>query len=424
MNDFIPGDPDALRCLGVDVCYVINLNRDKARWAEVGAQFKAVGLPCERMAAVDAKSENFRRRYWDGRKHARLDTMGQLACIASHMHVLTSAMLAGHKRIAVFEDDVVFHADFWERVSVIEELRVGWDIVYLGASQSTWDGVERNEQSKFYRPKHTFGTWAMVIDMRVALELIDLYSKVLAAVDVMLVENFHNSHNCFVLYPNAVAVTVKDSKTASFFNQPYGPTEEFNKLQGWNMFEYGQPSPFREPMERHQEPIIVFGVGHSGTTIVTRMLRELGWRTDTVDEEYCESRAFRNYNDRMLDGDSISTVELVTWLLRLPTVWVIKDPRFVLTIRNWMEAFAEYRRLTGRSPFLLGTHRAFKKVAISYVKRGEVDSHGLPTAHQHSLPILLNKWTAALEQWPWGSQVVDMEQIGAAVTLFDALRVK
>src|SRR6185437_9108184 len=82
---------------------------------------------------------------------------------------------------------------------------------------------------------------------------------------------------------------------------------------------------------QHGRPnVLVYGVGHSGTTILTRMLFALGWNSADADEQYAESVSIRDLNRRLLSdrGKEIDRSGLTAALSALPDPWALKDPRF------------------------------------------------------------------------------------------------
>ena len=48
----------------------------------------------------------------------------------------------------------------------------------------------------------------------------------------------------------------------------------------------------------NQPNIVVFGVSHSGTSVVTKMLGLLGWHLNDADEQFVESLSMTSVNRR------------------------------------------------------------------------------------------------------------------------------
>lgn len=158
--------------------------------------------------------------------------------------------------------------------------------------------------------------------------------------------------------------------------------------------------------------VIVLGVGHSGTTILTRMLIALGWNGNDADEAYAESVSIREMNEHawrygLLPSRAAEQVE------RLRTPWVLKDPRFCETLHLWTPLLIE------KKPALIWITRNPDATEASYRKRGEGAVIRGKTRQQ-------NRRNAARQyaDWPFAKLHISLEQITAAVELFDTQRVQ
>lgn len=157
--------------------------------------------------------------------------------------------------------------------------------------------------------------------------------------------------------------------------------------------------------------IIVMGVGHSGTTILTRLLTAFGWHAGKdVDEEYFEDRRIRALNE-----DSCLTEQLAAnaayVLSAIPQPWALKDPRFCETLSLWLPHLEPYR------PLLLWIVRDPAAVEASYERRGEPDvMRGM--TRDDNIAHAAAVWNA----WPWAKLRVSHEQIVAAAAMVDIRR--
>jgi hypothetical protein len=113
--------------------------------------------------------------------------------------------------------------------------------------------------------------------------------------------------------------------------------------------------------------IILLGVGHSGTTIVTRMLFELGWNRNDADQGYAECNECRKINAdcHQLDYFDYERARIAIGNLQSP--WLIKDPRYILTLDKWHESFLNYKL---DLPLVIWLTRNIVRVEQSYLKRG------------------------------------------------------
>lgn len=148
--------------------------------------------------------------------------------------------------------------------------------------------------------------------------------------------------------------------------------------------------------------ILVFGVGHSGTTILTQMLMGLGWKNPRADKEFAEDTVIREYNQHEQYGRDPTAA-----LLGLPQPWVIKDPRFVVTLEHWYEAFVKFD--------VTMVYITKDNIEESYIKRGERldQSHG-----GYSVKELIELAERKFDAWPWTKIRVRYEDLKEALTLW------
>ncbi len=173
----------------------------------------------------------------------------------------------------------------------------------------------------------------------------------------------------------------------------------------------------RPELERYGRPsIIILGVGHSGTSVLTKMLFELGWKPNQADSQYCEETRFRELNIKLLE-ELRPPEELQTFIRQLEQPFALKDPRFVLTWRLWLSAFAS----EGIEPLLLYIVREATALEESYkVRRILVD--GQPGSFNHPVTELRHKADEAFQQWPYGKLCFSYESIRRAVAAFSVAR--
>lgn len=110
---------------------------------------------------------------------------------------------------------------------------------------------------------------------------------------------------------------------------------------------------------RNRPNVVLMTIGHTGSSIVARMMGMLGWQLGDADDEYSESVSVREINQRR----QFSRCGQV--LSQLPEPWVIKDPRFCEHLDKWLPALQHY------SPTLVWLTRDIADVEQSYRKRGE-----------------------------------------------------
>ncbi|MBN8625474.1 MAG: glycosyltransferase [Planctomycetes bacterium] len=159
--------------------------------------------------------------------------------------------------------------------------------------------------------------------------------------------------------------------------------------------------------------IVVLGVGHSGTSILSKMLFAAGWEAGDADDEFGESVGIRSINQEFLKVGQFPAGQATVAMFRKEP-WVVKDPRFVLTLERWRHVFAQLPQ----PPLLIWLRRDSKAVAASYVRRGRL-------TQERAEELVGRRYIRAEEQyaaWPWRKVALDYEKIRAAVGLFDTRR--
>lgn len=107
--------------------FIINLPARTDRQAEIAAQLKSIGVSLD-----DANIELFPAVRPDAPEG--FPSIGARGCFMSHLGVLRTAQRLGLQRVAIFEDDLDFSADFTTRIaSIIERLEnTHWSMFYGG----------------------------------------------------------------------------------------------------------------------------------------------------------------------------------------------------------------------------------------------------------------------------------------------------
>ena len=129
--------------------------------------------------------------------------------------------------------------------------------------------------------------------------------------------------------------------------------------------------------------LVVVGVGHSGTTILTKMISELGWCSVGADERYLENTKVREANRHALTKETLPVVLVKDIISELNEnePWVIKDPRFTVTLHLWKNVFTRLNSF----PVVIKISKDLRSVKDSYIRRKEIVK-GKPG----------NKWKGAL----------------------------
>jgi len=164
-----------------------------------------------------------------------------------------------------------------------------------------------------------------------------------------------------------------------------------------------------EPLEASGS-VVVMGIGHSGTSVVSRMLGALGFYAGPADEEFGEHPGIRELNETAWQTRELDLSAGWDHLEALARPWVIKDPRFIHTLDLWLPVLGIYK------PTLLWVVRDGEDVAASYERRGENYRGG------QTLEGLYEMARRQFDEWPWGKLRIEFEKIADAVSLFDLAR--
>lgn len=152
-------------------------------------------------------------------------------------------------------------------------------------------------------------------------------------------------------------------------------------------------------LDQHREKpnIVLLTVGHTGSSVVSKMLGELGWNLADADEEYGESVSIRSANQKK---DWSNAEEILD---ELGDGWVIKDPRFCEHLDKWKPYLIKH------SPILVWITKNEEEVVGSYDRRGE------------SLELLSQRLEAAKEHydnWTGPKIKIDYSQIQGMISLW------
>lgn len=224
-----------------DEIYCTNLDSRPDRWSRVNARFVKHDIGVHRFSAADGDSEDLVREY--DLIRARFEEAGKsgpkylrnshaLGCLTSGMRIIEDAKRKGHRKILLFDDDVLFHRRFKKLLGNMQGLPP-WKLLYLGCSQHEWDGIQITDTCS-YGARHTHGTFAVGIDSSVFDEVISLYSKKEKNCDVCLMEiQDKHPNECLVLYPNLVIADVRESSIRGGRSQ-----EAHAKNVRWRLSDY------------------------------------------------------------------------------------------------------------------------------------------------------------------------------------------
>ncbi|WP_394828058.1 hypothetical protein [Pendulispora albinea] len=160
--------------------------------------------------------------------------------------------------------------------------------------------------------------------------------------------------------------------------------------------------------------VIVFGVGHSGTSLLSKMLHTLGWQSNDADEPFAESVRMRELNGQILATGLTSDIRAAqrAYFQSLERPFALKDPRFVETLPHWISAVHEL----DEKPTLLMITRDREAVIQSYLDRGELVD-GQPGTRGRTVSQLLDLAAENYERWPFRKTSLRYERLVEAALI-------
>jgi len=191
--------------------------------------------------------------------------------------------------------------------------------------------------------------------------------------------------------------------------------------------------------------IVVLGVGHSGTSIVAKMLRTLGWNLGEVKEGVAENLAVQKVNKQLLTrqkicpcgsdrtsfiGDhphnmicercntkhpvasELAPHDFNLALADLEQPWCVKEPRMVVTWERWQPALSKYQ------PLVVLVERDLERMRKTYERHRFNDFR----IYGHDIPELVQMARWHYANWKGPKFKIRYEQVADAVRAFDLSR--
>ena len=246
----------------VDRAYVLNLPEESGKLAHCFRQADRLGITLDPWIATNGNSGKphsdwleYMQLPWSeydvslGRK--AIDKPGAWGYLLSMKGIFEDAMAKEYRAIAVFDDDFVLSNSFDHRFSKLMEIvNDDWKVIYLGASQWLWDGIETDSRPYYSPNENTNGTFAVIYHHSVFREIIAEIDRMDAPFDAGPLRRVvlgSGKGSSFVAHPSLAIAKLEKPGIRESRNQI-----EFSKRFGWNLHDF--PAWFNQ-WEPH--PVIV-----------------------------------------------------------------------------------------------------------------------------------------------------------------------
>ncbi len=234
--------------------YVLNLDADLWKYELLKQKLAELNIEHQRFPAIDGNTIKEEFNYYKGRnldtapgfephKYGLFRSYGAFGVHKSYMTIFQDAIAHGYESIIVFQDDIYFHKDFVEKYSdfhtnIIRAVS-DWQVLYLGASQVSWDGVDI--RNTCYAPtKHTYGLFANAFSVAILSGILTELEKRNYQCDGVVRNVALKYHNrSFVCYPNLVIADLTKSRT-----MPNRNMTEYAKHRRWDLKEYDMDTKY------------------------------------------------------------------------------------------------------------------------------------------------------------------------------------
>lgn len=285
-SGFIPPEPTtAIQRGSINEVFervmVLNLDRRKDRWDQVGASLARAGITAERFRAIDGQWDEIARDYrsycdrpliphcsrarkvgsnaeffcdYDSQRSrvAYLEQSTRKKAIASAgawgylrtwERVLEQALTHDLGTLLVLDDDVVFHKDCQKLFSdAIAQLPEDWLILQLGTLQYHWEEewVSSFSSRLYQSPGFTVGSHAVGLRAEAVPLLLDHVQRMELPFDIgaLSAATLTFPDRCFVVTPNLAIQRLEESDiTTSEFQRGRG-RKEIMEIYRWNEDDY------------------------------------------------------------------------------------------------------------------------------------------------------------------------------------------
>lgn len=230
-----------------DKIYVINLKRRRDRLIFMEYKLNVLNIDYQIIEAVDGYSD-INKQLFDHlvkNKSVYLTSPGALGIIMTHINILNDALNMNYERILIFEDDILFHNDFYNRLDAYKDVIKSnqYPLIYLGSNQYKWNDemlesiMTKNHYFGGNKKYYTNGCFAISINKSYygkILNKIQNLENIRNPIDNLLNDILlENKDKSFVIYPPLIIADVCESDNMGSRDQI-----EFCEKRKWDLSLY------------------------------------------------------------------------------------------------------------------------------------------------------------------------------------------
>lgn len=206
--------------------FLINLEKRPDRLNKMNVLLNYHNINYTRINAIDGTllADEF-----NNIKNTKITSLGAYGNLLTNIEIIKMAKKNNYQYIVIFEDDLIFHKQFNEKLKNISLIPNDWKILYFGSSQrvGTINKIKKNKY--YYKAQQSRGTFAIIINHSIFDELIELWESKYENSDMAL-EHIQNKYNCYVMWENLIIADLSESNI-----QDSRDNETYATKFGWNL---------------------------------------------------------------------------------------------------------------------------------------------------------------------------------------------
>ena len=151
--------------------YLVNMETRKDRLLFMDYKLKNMGINYTRIPGIIGKY--FEEEYNEFKKQNNtFNSVGAYGILLTYKNII-SKLYSLNSHVVVFEDDIVFHMDFYEKIEKYKQIIMNTDVVWLGVNRMHWDNnISKSTEDYFifntdnYPQYLNWGAYGMIYSSR------------------------------------------------------------------------------------------------------------------------------------------------------------------------------------------------------------------------------------------------------------------